>query len=469
MAGFTNNLFGAIAGLTGNLVRPGRDFIPIDGSGGTLKLTNTTANWLGLRSRQMQYWAYVYCSPLSAIIDKIAECDMNGELEAIKNDGTEDYSLSLTVKRLMNLLERPNPLQTWESFRAEQVAYKKIFGFCPVWPIVPVGISDPTYAKTIWNVLPWLATPQINSEFSLYSETGSPVKSWQLSVFNSHINIPGESIMMLTDGIVKDSGTQYMLPLSKVAGLDYAVSNICYAMEADNVLLRKKGPLGVWTNNRPTDPVAGYLPMTAADKADLQTDLQSYGLGFEQFQYLVSRNNVKYESAGYNVKELMTKETVLQSIQMVCDKFNMPIEVMSFKDVTYANKSAAEKYLYQNNVIPGNNRDMRVYTNFFGLNKLDTPVRLRCDFDELPIMQEDAAKEGSAMASKTTAIDAQYKAGYITKNMARQELGYDSIPGEDYYYIDSPEAKAATEAADKALQIKQDGKQATNTGADSAA
>lgn len=461
--GFTNNLFGAIAGLSGSLVRPAPDFIPIDGSGKTLQLTNTSANWLGLRSRQMQYWAYVYCAPLSAIIDKLAECDINGVVEAIKNDGTEDYSQSNTVKRLMNLLNKPNPIQSWEDFRSEQVAYKKIFGFCPVFPIIPKGFSDPTYATSIWNLLPWLCTPQINSGFNIYSTSGTPVKQWTMSIFGQAVMIDGDKIMMLTDGVVKDSGTQYMLPLSKVAGLDYAVSNCCYSQEADNVLLRKKGPIGAWSHDPPTDSMAGYLPMKKEEKKELQDDLAQYGLSWDQFQFLVTRQRVKYVSAGFNVKELMTKETFNQGVEIMCDKFGVPAECLSFKDAKYENRAAAEKFMYQNVVIPGNNRDMRVYTNFFGLQKLDTPVKLRCDYDELPILQDDMGAAAKAMLDKTEAVNNQYKDGYITKNMARQELGHDSIEGEDYYYVDSPEYKQQQEQFKMKVNAK------SNTGADKAA
>ena len=120
----------------------------------------------------------------------------------------------------------------------------------------------------------------------------------------------------------------------------------------------------------------------------------------------------------------MTKETYRQGCETICDKLNVPPEVMSWKDVKYENKSAAEKFLYQNNVIPSNNKDMRVYTNFFKLNELDTPVRLKCDFDELPVMQEDQVQAATAMKTKTEAVQLQYTNGYITKNMAYVKTGW---------------------------------------------
>lgn len=435
---FSQNLFGAIAGKYLPPVKAGIGFLPNGTNGETVELKGNDASWLGLRNANMQYWAYVYCSPLAAIIDKQAECDINGAAEVLKLNG--DYTQSPAALRLIKLLKRPNKLQTWEQFRGEQLVYKKIFGYCPVFVINPAGFNDVTYASSMWNLPPWLAQPNIDYSFNLYSPGDIiPIKSYSINLFNQNIEIEGKNIFTLTDGFIKDENSTSNMPLSKIAGLDYAVSNICVAMEADNVLLRKKGPLGVWSHDRPADSFQGYIPMKKEEKDELQKDLQKYGLGFDQFQYLVSRQAIKYVSAGYNVKDLMTKETVIQGVQMCCDRYSVPIEVMSFKDVTYENKASAERFMYQNNIIPGNRKDMRVYNDFFKLN--ESGLKLVCDFDDLPILQTDKSEEATAMNTKTDALQKQYKDNLITKNQYRQGLGYDTVDGDDVYYNESEESK----------------------------
>src|ERR1035437_10996661 len=66
-----------------------KDFIPVDAHGDVLDLrgTNTNAAWLGLENKMMQYWAYNYCSPLAAVIDRLAEADTNGKIEFVNDDG----------------------------------------------------------------------------------------------------------------------------------------------------------------------------------------------------------------------------------------------------------------------------------------------------------------------------------------------------------------------------------------------
>lgn len=443
--GFSQNLFGSIAGKYTPPIKAGMGFLPNGFNGEKVELKGAEASWLGLRNANMQYWAYVYCAPLASIIDKQAECDINGVAEILKLN--DDYTQSPSALRMVKLLKRPNKMQTWEQFRGEQKVYKKIFGYCPVFVISPAGFSDMTYATSMWNLPPWLIQPNIDYNFNIYGKENLPIKSYTITLFNQTLEIEGKNIFMLTDGFVKDENSAAYLPLSKMCGLDYGVSNICVAMEADNVILRKKGPLGIWSHDAPGDAFQGYLPMKNEEKIELQKDLQQYGLGFDQFQYLVSRQAIKYVSAGYNVKDLMTKETVVQGIQMCCDRYGVPIEVTSFKDVTYENKASAERFMYQNNIIPDNQKDMRAYNEFFKLN--DLGLKLKCDFSELPLLQENKAEEAKTMDIKTGALQKQYKDNLITKNQYRQGLGYDTIEGDDIYYNETEEAQRAVNEAKK--------------------
>src|SRR5688500_4930128 len=114
----------------------------------------------------MQYWAYNYCSPLAAVIDRLAEADTNGELQIVNADYTvrENYRKDPKVNRVMNLLSRPNPIQTWEEFNSEQVVICKIYGYCPVFAVIPAGM-DRSHAVSLWNLNPYYARPTFNDRF----------------------------------------------------------------------------------------------------------------------------------------------------------------------------------------------------------------------------------------------------------------------------------------------------------------
>ena len=425
-----NNIFGTIA--TGNtLLATGKDFLPVDANGNYITITGQDAVWLGLGSKNMQYWTYLFCSPLAGIVDRLAEADINGEITIVKGDKSDEISNSQASKRINTLLMRPNPLQTWEQFRGEQVVLKKIFGYCPVWAWTPAGF-DRSYSKYLWNLNPYYANPTYNTSFSLTDIGSTRILEWVVNIQGKVYNIPAYDVMILKDGYIDNLQQNQALPLSKIAGLDWAVSNILAAMEADNVLLKKKGPLGFISNDMKSDQIAGTPPLAQEEKDELQKSLTGYGMSWNQFQYVISRFPVKWNPMSFNLKDLMTKETARQGIDMICDRFAYPPELMSGKNATYENRSSAEKFLYNSNVIPASLRDLREYNNYLDCN--DYGISIKAYFDELPIMQEDLKQAGEANKYNTEAWLMRFQTSMITLNQFRIYCGDPVVAGDDIFF-----------------------------------
>lgn len=426
------NMFGSIAK---SLFPFGTDkgFIPIDDQGGIMRLgTGHEPQWLGLDSISMQAYAYNYCSPLAAVIDRLAQADTNGRIEFLDESGATIANVSKmpAKNRVKKLLAKPNPLQTWHEFNNEQVVISKKHGYCAVFAIGPKGM-DKTWTKFLVNLSPEFVTPHANLDYDLMSEdetNHNPISHWTLTIFGKNYRIESSDILLVKDGLCMDSKLSNMgLPKSKVEGLDYFISNICAAMEADNVLLKKKGPLGVFSYDQKPD-LAGYTPMDVDEKKDLQDELSQYGLTWGQLQYVISKSPIKWNPMSFNVEELKTKETIRMGIDGICDRFDYPAELMSGKNATYENRSSAEKFLYQNNIIPFSLRRMAAYCDFFGIEGLVL------DYDHLPVLQEDILHAGQARESLSAALTQDWENGMISYNDYRNELGYDKVPGKDLYF-----------------------------------
>jgi hypothetical protein len=310
-------------------------------------------SWLGLNSANMQYWAYCYCSPLASVIDRLAEADINGVVELLTDNTKEDYATGYDTKRIIQLFKKPNPLQTYEEWRGQQVVYKKIFGYCPIFCPSPSGM-DKSFTKYMWNLNPLYAKPvkKDGKAFSFLGESSVLIDHWEINILGEKYSLPSESIIILKDGFLEKSFDEFGLPVSKISGLDFAISNIIAAMEADNVLLRKKGPLGFISHEPRPDSVAGYIPLKQDEKNELQADLQNYGLSWDKFQYVITKQGMRWNPMSYNVRDLMTKETAREGIDSICDRFGYPAELMSGKNATYENRRSAEKFLYDTIVIP---------------------------------------------------------------------------------------------------------------------
>lgn len=423
-----DNLFGSIASKLP--IATNMDFIPQDGNGNVIMTGgNSNPQWKDLQTKAMQWWAYIYCSPLAAVIDKLSEADANGRLDIHDASGTpvKNFKKIPALNRIKNLLDNPNPMQTWQEFHTEQGVFAKIFGYCPVFAIGPVGM-DKTHTKWLFNINPLFISPNKNERFSLVSSP-NPIATWDIKMFGvTYASIPAEDILIIKDGFASHKD-EFGLPISKIGGLDYMVSNICAAMEADNVLLKKKGPLGIFSHD-PRPDLAGWQPMENTEKDELQDELKRYGLSWRQFQYVISRQPIRWNAMSFNVRDLMTKETVRQAIDGICDRFGYPAELMSGKNATYENRNSAEKFLYQNNIIPFSLRRSARYDKFFGLTDYKTIL----DYNHLPVLQEDIMRAGQASYAESQALDIDWKNGIITFNQYLVKKGYEPVAGMDIYY-----------------------------------
>lgn len=453
------NIFGTIGTGPFNVLSK-MDFIPLDGSGHTLKLTGSgddpKPHWVGLDSPLMQFWAYVYCSPLAAVIDRLAEADTNGILTFIDTDDNtpiKNVNKVPRLARIKKLLKNPNPWQTWEEFDGEQAVLCKIFGYCPVWAIGGDRLDRST-ASALVNLNRLFATPIRNDNFDIFKRD-SPILRWDLKIFNNNYEIDSKDVFIVKDGFVANRD-ELGLPISKINGLDFFVSNICAAMEADNVLLKKKGPLGVFSYD-PGKDMAGAVPLDPKAKDELQKDLMQYGLTLGQLQYVISKMPVKWNAMSFSVRDLMTKETIRAGIDGICDRFGYPAELMSGKNATYENRNSSEKWLYNNNVIPVSTRKMCKYNEFFSL---EDGVSLTKRFSHLPVLQEDIVRAGEAYQYTADGLQVEWTSGMITWNQWQIKQEREPVAGMDIYYpdyikkypemnINKPVSNGATETAPK--------------------
>ena len=437
---FLGNLFGTISEQTIPL-SANVDFIPTNIGGATMDIKGDNVSWLGMGSRVMQKYAYDFCHPVSSVADRLAEFDLTSEVEFLRSrgKGREDFATSTFAMNLKARFNRPNPVQSWEQFRGQQIVYKKVFGFCPVFPIVPVGFSRDN-CTAMFNLPPWLFSAKgrksSGNVVDLYSsDIKNIIEHYELNILGKTIRFQPEDLIILEDSYMMDPSTDYLLPQSKLVGLDMSISNVCAALEADNVLLRKRGPLGFISNDPGAkDAVLGYEPLSAAEKKEVQSDLGNYGLSLRQWQMVVSRFAIRWNPTSFNTAELGTKESVLQGSKAIWQRFGVPYILFEQSDSTYANGANAATGVYFHVVIPNANKDAGRYDAFFKC--AENSVKIKFDFSEVPFLQDDMKAMEEGYKAQNERLLQEYDNNLITKNHWRLERGYDSVPGEDLFKRD---------------------------------
>jgi hypothetical protein len=431
---FFNNMFGAIAGSSVlGRVGAGKDFFEYNGK--TIKLTGKgmPAQWLGLKTPIMQKYAYEFCFPVASVCDKLAEMDTNGVIEIKRSQGKGRDNLATNdwANKMNALLEQPNPLQSWAQFRGQQCVYKRVFGYCPVLPIIPAGYEKyPENATAMINIPPWLFEPVGTGKLLYQTKLEDIVKEYRVTILGSSFTLAPNQIFILEDSFMQDEARNFLVPKSRLCGLDMAVSNICAAMEADNIMLRRGGPLGLMSS-KATDAMGSSLPMNDEQKAMAQEDLNGYGISWSQFQFMISRNPLDLQMIGFNAKQLGSKETVVAGEKAICHRYSFPYTLYEETEATYANGSNAALSVYQDNVVPNNQKDLTKYNKFFKA-KENSCVITGC-YDHLSVFQEDEAEKQAAANDQVSALQVEYDEDIITKNQWLEARGYEKVADGDKY------------------------------------
>ncbi len=388
---------------------------------------NNTATYLTMNTPADYMAAWEKCPPLVSIICAIARMDYKGRIVFYKPGKDEEIKPSgynPTVKALAELFAQPNPLQTWPEFRAQQVIYKRIFGICPVLTVKSVGFSTP---KMMWNIPPNISKATPTGKLYYQSDAKGIISKFEVELNGHKTELPLDDMIFLRDQTI--SLNNEWLPDSRLKALQAPISNIVAINEAANVLITKRGALGIFSNaGRDT---VGTMPVDPVEKENLQADLRGYGLSHETSQFIVTTAALQWQQIGIGAKDLMLIEFMKQATEELCDNQGYRYELLAKeKGSTFSNQKESEAAVYQNTIIPENDADFQTYNNHF--KKLDAGFEVWSDYSHVEVLQKsklDAAMEREA-TNKACIIE--WEAGKLTLNEWQIEVGGKKLEGEQF-------------------------------------
>lgn len=377
-------------------------------------------------------FAYMNCPPLSAIINKKAQAHINGKMFIMDKEGKE--STSADAKKIRKLLRKPNPLQSWKQFDAQQKIYIQLFGFCIVLPIIPAGWESrgPIEATSLWNIPPYMVDIKETEKLFYQTDLAGIVSHIKLNYRGQTTDLPVKSLAIFRD--IVPSFNTLVVPESRVALLEKPVNTIINAMDSENEVIAYAGSQGIIS---PDTGSGQYVPvaMEEKEKLQLQADFKrQYGIRSGQFRYIISPAAIKWQSMGTEPAKLMLIEFIAEASVEICNEYGVPPFLMGLRDSTFNNQNTAQKSLYEGAVIPESESIDEEWNNFF---RLDIEViRIEKDFSHLAVLQEDKESMARALNYNTTAASKQFYDNLITYNEYRTSIGQDTIAGMDKLYKD---------------------------------
>lgn len=382
---------------------------------------------------------------VSAVINKMAQATVNGKRRIMTLDGKKEAN-TVQAKALAKVFKNPNFLQTGKEFRAQGRVYQRIYGYCPILIIKPVGFENDFSAWKFWNIPPWMLQIQDSTDM-FFTSNKSPFKRITLTYMGSSIDLKLDTVFFLKENQISTSTYMFngtaenvslFLPDSKLFALEKPIDNFIASLNARGSLTRDRGPQWLLTNDASDSGEAGLFPIDEEIKTELHKDFRQYGIMDGQRKAIITDAKLKLQTVGFDVGQLKLLEGELQDAKMICDGLNYPPYLLGLVDAKFDNQQIAERALYTNSIIPDAESEDEQWASALKLDALN--LSIQTDYSHLPALQENVTEQGKGRWYMNQAIMIEWLQDGITWNRWRELVGEDTVPGKDMYYSEMVKA-----------------------------
>jgi HK97 family phage portal protein len=330
-----------------------------------------------------------------------------------------DKDIKLDNHPILNLLERPNPLQAGNEFFKALYSYLLLSGnsyilrniggqlIKELWLLRP----DRVVIKPSNNLIPksycYKLSGKVVAEYDVDKETGmSDVKHFKM--WNP-----------LDD--------YYGLSPIRAASADIDQHNFA-AKHNVNLLMNGARPSGAIIF-RPRDEAGMSVQLTESQRQQLMTDLELRFQGSDNAgRAMLLEGDFDWKEMGLSPKDMDFLQLKNMSARDIAMCFGVPSQLVGIPDSqTYSNIQEARLALYEETIIPLMKRiesDLNEYLSpLYGEN-----IRIKYDYDSIPAMAE---RRKRLYENVTIAV----REGIISRNEARERLGMEPITGGDDVFI----------------------------------
>lgn len=383
---------------------------------------------------------YQVCSPLTAVINRKAQAYLNGRTWILNKQGKAKgkEATGEIAAKLRKLLRRPNPLQSWKEFEAQNYIYQQLFGFCIVLPIKPVGFGN-IDATALWNIPPNIIEVE-ETEKLFYNDADNIIKKIVVKWGNQRGEINPKDIFIFKD--FTPSFRSAVFPESRVWSLRQSIANIIGAYRSRGRLIRFRGAQGIISPD--AKDAGGPVKLQDDDKQQIQDDYLRYGLMDDQWSLIISSASLKWSQIGMPTKDLMLFEEIDDDVMRICDSYNYPYRLLSSEKSNSLGGSDIKEFkklLYQDATIPEAESMYEQWNEFFSLEEVN--LVLDKDFSKVAALQADEKQSAEARKVRNEGLMIEFNMNMLTLNQWLEKNGEDPLTkregidieiGNMYYY-----------------------------------
>jgi len=321
---------------------------------------------------------------------------------------------------LIDLLMRPNPLQSYSEF------FNSLFGY--------VLLSGNAY---ILKTGTENGTPkelhQLRPDRISIKGSGKPIPEMYEYIVNGRVN--------KTYRIDQENGYSELKHIKLWNPLDdyYGLSPMsAAAVEVDQFNMSSKHNVNLLQNGarpsgavifKPQDDAGFAVNLSESQRQQLITDMNNRFTGANNAgRPLLLEGDFDWKEMGLSPKDMDFLNLKHMSATDIALCFGVPSQLVGVPDSqTYSNVAEARLALYEETIIP-HLRKIASDLNEWLVPMFDDRLTLEFDIDSIPALSERVKR---TYENVTSAV----REGIMTRNEAREQLGYEPIDGADDLYI----------------------------------
>lgn len=346
---------------------------------------------------------------LRTVIDRLAVMYANGIWEELDQNG-EPIEKSIWV----DFLENPNVFQSRNEFLFQWFVQRCVYG-----NVFDYQLKGPFQEQpaALWHLPPSRIVVKRSGLMFKQTDINNIIDGYELQLDSQ------QKQTYTPDEIIQFSMPNCDDPLlgsCPLLAIRMPISTIRAAHGFINVVMTKKGALGIWRNE--TKTAEGFVPTSDEDKKMVQSMLKHYGIGDKQMPFAVSEGNLRWEPSTFPVGDYKIFETFDANKTAIIDFYGASKDMFSAGSIggktgsTFQNKEMADRQCYQNTLIPIANDMANGYAKRWGI--LDKGHTLRLNYEHLPVMQKDLSREADILLKKSQAASTLLASGVSAESVA---------------------------------------------------
>lgn len=349
------------------------------------------------------------CTPFSTVIYKIGSLFSNGKAYLVDAEGND-----VKDKKILALMDKPNPLQTFRSFLSQAEMCMRTYGYCPIYTN---RLSETSIPVSMWIIQPSLFHITGTGKVFNQVDISEIIEDAYIEFGVGRIDLERGDYFIIYDGDIvlpSNKGDEIRFG-SSVDALSVPVSNWMASMVASNTLIVNGGPKGIIYNNDNSESANAQL--TSVEQQSLLDKFKAkYGLMKKQYSILVTKAKLGWIALNYDSSKLKLHEEDERCTNKIANAIG--INPSLFNESKYENQEAAKRSAYQDLIIP----NAEIIADSLTRNLCPEGVFMKIDFSHVECLQTDKGKEAEVVSKVIDALIKAKGGNLLTQDESREML-----------------------------------------------